>query len=124
MALLAISSPFAYAGAGTYLAMMTYVALFFAGAFLCNCIPHLAAGLRGESFPSPFAKPPGKGDSSPLVNVLWGFFNLAIGIILLARNPIDLGFNLPVLVFAVGALAIGIHTSLHFGKVRRDKSAK
>jgi hypothetical protein len=49
---------------------MNSVALFFAGAFLCNSIPHLTKGLQGEPFPSPFAKPPGKGNSSPLVNFL------------------------------------------------------
>ena len=53
---------------------MHYVAAFFAGAFLCNCIPHLDCGLRGAPFPTPFAKPRGIGDSSPLINVLWGFF--------------------------------------------------
>ncbi len=72
---------------------MTYVALFFAGAFLCNCIPHLAAGLMGMPFPSPFAKPSGKGDSLPLVNFLWGAFNLIAGLVLLVRNPFGLGLN-------------------------------
>lgn len=45
---------------------------FGAGLFLCNCLPHLAAGLQGQPFPSPFSKPRGVGNSSPLVNVLWG----------------------------------------------------
>ena len=40
---------------------LNYIALFFAGAFLCNAIPHLVAGLQGQPFPSPFAKPPGRG---------------------------------------------------------------
>ena len=103
---------------------MTYVALFFAGAFLCNCIPHLVSGLQGAPFPSPFAKPPGFGDSSPLVNFLWGTFNFLVGLGLLSRNPVEVGFNLSFLVLMVGALAIGIQLSLHFGKVRREKSAK
>jgi hypothetical protein len=51
---------------------MDYIASFFAGAFLCNCIPHLACGLRGETFPTPFANPRGKGPSAPMVNFLWG----------------------------------------------------
>jgi len=46
---------------------MDYVACFFAGRFLCNCIPHLACGLRGEILPTPFAKPRGKGPSSQQV---------------------------------------------------------
>jgi hypothetical protein len=36
---------------------MNYVAPFFLGAFFCNAIPHLANGLRGEPFQTPFAKP-------------------------------------------------------------------
>jgi hypothetical protein len=58
---------------------MDYIASFFAGAFLCNCIPHLACGLRGETFPTPFANPRGKGPSAPIVNFLWGAFNLLVG---------------------------------------------
>ena len=53
------------------------VAYFFGGAFLTNAIPHVVAGLMGEPFQSPFAKPPGEGLSTSTVNILWGFFNLA-----------------------------------------------
>ncbi|MGA2350981.1 MAG: hypothetical protein ABSF70_11145, partial [Terracidiphilus sp.] len=33
----------------------------------------------------PFASPPGKGLSSSTVNVLWGFFNLAVAYLLVCR---------------------------------------
>ncbi len=56
---------------------------FFAGALVTNAIPHFVSGVRGQSFPTPFAKPPGRGLSPPLVNVLWGFANLVIGYVLL-----------------------------------------
>jgi hypothetical protein len=95
--------------------------LFFAGALLCNAIPHLAAGVRGEPFPSPFAKPPGKGDSSPLVNVLWGSLNLLIAVVLLSHCPFITGFNLDFAVLCVGFLVSGIFLAIHFGKVRRGK---
>ena len=49
-----------------------YVAYFFGGAFLVNAVPHFVNGVSGRSFPTPFASPPGKGLSSPMVNVLWG----------------------------------------------------
>ena len=65
---------------------MNYAATFLAGAFLCNCIPHLGAGLQGIPFPTPFAKPRGIGNSSPLVNFLWGVFNLCVGLYLLSRQ--------------------------------------
>jgi hypothetical protein len=103
---------------------MNYVADFFAGAFLCNCIPHLDCGLRGAPFPTPFAKPRGIGDSSPLINVLWGFFNLLVGLYLLSNHPVTPEFNARLVTLIIGALAMGIYLSLHFGKVHRDRHAK
>ena len=102
---------------------MHYLANFFAGAFLCNCIPHLVCGLQGTPFPSPFAKPRGVGDSSPLVNFLWGFFNLLVGAYLLSIDPVAFGINMGFMVLLLGALLLGLYLSVHFGKVRRDKQA-
>ena len=59
-----------------------YLSYFFGGAFLANALPHLINGISGRAFQSPFAKPPGKGLSSSTVNVLWGFFNLAVAYVL------------------------------------------
>jgi hypothetical protein len=103
---------------------MNLIAIFFAGAFLCNSIPHLSSGLQGLPFPSPFSKPMGIGDSSPTVNVLWGLLNFLVGIVLLSRHPVAVGFNLDFMTLIVAVLASGIHLSVHFGKVQRDKSAK
>lgn len=100
---------------------MSYVVLFFAGAFLCNAVPHLCAGLQGAPFPTPFATPRGVGDSPPLINFLWGALNLAVGLALLARHPVALGANLDCLALAVGALALGAPLSHHFGKVRAER---
>ena len=97
---------------------MNYLTIFFAGAFLCNCIPHLAAGLQGAPFPTPFAKPRGVGNSSPLVNFLWGTFNLVVGIALLITSPMQLGLNADSGVLLAGFLALGLYLSIHFGKVR------
>lgn len=58
---------------------MNFIANYFAGAFLCNCIPHLVCGLKGDPFPTPFAKPRGIGNSSPLTVFCWGFFNAVTG---------------------------------------------
>jgi hypothetical protein len=103
---------------------MNYVALFFAGAFLCNAIPHLARGLQGDPFPSPFAKPRGVGDSPPWVNVLWGLFNALVGLWLLSRHPVEVGLNPDFLVLFAGVLVLGIYASVHFDRVRRGKPAK
>ena len=62
-----------------------YVAYFFGGAFLVNAVPHFVNGVSGRRFPTPFASPPGKGESSPTVNVLWGAFNVAIGYLLVCH---------------------------------------
>ncbi len=97
---------------------MGYVALFFAGAFLCNCIPHPVAGLQGTPFPTPFARPRGIGSSPALVNFLWGAVNFAIGLFLLSRHPVAVGPNADCLALAAGALLLGLYLARHFGKVR------
>nr|WP_295742032.1 hypothetical protein [uncultured Acidocella sp.] len=90
---------------------------------ICNAIPHLAAGLRGEPFPTPFATPRGVGLSSPVVNHLWGWFNLFLGLVLLQPRALFLG-ALPPLhnslfwCFGVGFLLCGLYLATHFGKVR------
>lgn len=64
---------------------LTYASYFFGGMFLSNAIPHFVSGTMGRPFQSPFAKPPGKGLSSALVNVLWGAFNIVVGYLLVFR---------------------------------------
>ena len=60
-----------------------YLLQFVAGLFLANGVPHFVQGISGNWFQTPFASPPGVGESSPVVNVLWGFLNLAVGFALL-----------------------------------------
>jgi hypothetical protein len=61
------------------------IAYFFGGAFLVNAIPHFVNGVSGRSFPSPFASPSGRGQSSPTVNVLWGTVNAIAGYFLVCQ---------------------------------------
>jgi hypothetical protein len=100
---------------------MDLVSHLFAGAFLCNCIPHLVAGLQGAPFPTPFAKPRGVGHSSPLVNFLWGAFNLAAGVGLVSASPITIELGTPLYVFAAGFLALGAYLAVRFGKVMQRR---
>jgi hypothetical protein len=58
-----------------------FISYFFGGVFLANAVPHFVSGTMGRPFQSPFAKPPGKGLSSAMVNVLWGFLNLVVAYI-------------------------------------------
>jgi hypothetical protein len=99
-----------------------YLLEFLSGAFLMNSVPHLVHGISGAPFPSPFAKPPGEGDSSPLVNVLWGFANLVGGALLLYYFLPEgqYAFAGWILV-ALGGLAISVQLALHFGKVQAKK---
>jgi hypothetical protein len=48
-----------------------YLLEFVSGTFLANGVPHFVHGISGAPFQSPFAKPSGVGESSPLSNVLW-----------------------------------------------------
>lgn len=95
-----------------------YVAHFFAGAVLINAVPHLVNGLSGRRFQSPFASPPGVGESPALVNVLWGFANLVVGYILLAGvGPFAFGLSLDALTVGVGALLMAWRLASHFGRL-------
>src|SRR5580704_190389 len=97
----------------------TYIAYFFGGAFLVNAIPHFVSGVTGRPFPSPFAKPPGKGLSSPVVNVLWGAFNFAIAYLLIFRvGAFDIRNTIDILVVAAGGLVMGIQLGSWFGRAR------
>jgi hypothetical protein len=93
-----------------------YLESFFAGMFLANVVPHFVHGISGDKFPTPFAKPPGKGLSSPLVNVLWALFNLAVGYILFRAGKVSTGGGTALAVFFVGATALSIMCSITFTK--------
>jgi hypothetical protein len=93
------------------------VSYFFGGAFLTNAVPHFVAGVMGEPFQSPFAKPPGQGLSSSTVNVLWGFFNLVVGYVLLCRvGDFDLRSTSDAVALGLGILAIGLLSARLFGR--------
>lgn len=94
--------------------LMSY---FFGGMFLANAVPHLVSGMMGRPFQSPFAKPPGEGFSSSTVNALWGFFNLAIGYLLVCRvGDFDLRDGPDVAALAVGIFLIAMFAARHFGR--------
>jgi len=75
-----------------------FLAYFFAGAFFANFVPHFGSGVLGRTFPTPFASPPFRGQSSSRVNVLYGMCNLALAYTLLMhvgdfepRSPLHSG---------------------------------
>jgi hypothetical protein len=94
-----------------------YVAYFFGGVFLANALPHLGNGVAGRPFQSPFAKPPGEGLSSSTVNVVWGFFNLVVGYVLVCRvGTFDLHDSLQVAVAGAGAFVMSMFGARAFGR--------
>jgi hypothetical protein len=99
-----------------------YLLQFVAGVFLANGIPHFVQGISGHWFQSPFASPPGVGESSPVVNVLWGFLNLVIGFALLFNfAPKGADVILEWAFVGLGALLIAIFLAQHFGRVRSER---
>jgi hypothetical protein len=96
---------------------------FFGAAFLTNAVPHLVSGVMGQSFQSPFAKPPGQGLSSSTVNVLWGFLNLVVGYVLTCRvGAFDLHSTDQVAAFGLGILLTGILLARQFGRFHGGNS--
>jgi hypothetical protein len=102
-----------------------YVAYFFGGAFLVNAIPHFVNGVSGRSFPTPFASPPGKGKSSPTVNVLWGTANAVIGYLLVCRvGEFHIRYIPDVIVLGAGGLLMALMLARHFGSQNKVPTAE
>jgi hypothetical protein len=100
-----------------------YLLEFLSGLLLTNGVPHFVQGVSGSPFQSPFASPPGVGESSPLVNALWGFANLAGGIVLLwFFRPQGSGVVAGWIVVASGVLLGAVPLSMYFGKVRSARA--
>ena len=98
-----------------------HFAHFFGGAFLANALPHLMAGVSGQSLQSPFASPPFRGLSSSAVNVAWALVNLAVAYLLLVRvggfdlrSWLDVGFGF------VGFGAMALQCARSFGRLRKQ----
>ncbi len=94
----------------------SYLACFFAGLFLANVVPHFVHGISGDRFPTPFAHPPGKGLSSPTVNVVWALFNLVVGYVLFRAGKVSSGNDAALLIFFAGVAAISIMASVRFAQ--------
>lgn len=101
------------------------LAYFFGGVCLANAVPHVVSGMMGRPFQSPFAKPPGEGLSSSTINVLWGFFNIVIGYVLVCRvGDFELKETTDIIAFGVGALLISLFSARHFGRFNGGNALK
>ena len=98
-----------------------YVACFFAGAFLANVVPHFFHGISGDRFPTPFAHPPGRGLSSPTVNVVWAWINLVVGYVLLRAGKVSTENYATLNVFLAGIVTISTIGHKTSGRIQSRK---
>ena len=97
-----------------------YIACFFAGAFLANVVPHFFHGISGDPFPTPFAKPPGRGLSSPTVNVIWAWINLVVGYVLFRAGKVSADNYGTLIVLLAGIVFISTVLSFRFREKMRE----
>jgi len=101
------------------MAWYVYLAHFVAGAFLANGVPHFVHGISGKRFQSPFASPPAVGESSPLVNVIWGLVNFIIGCVLIfGVGNFAPSFTFDMLMIGLGVIVVAVALALYFERVR------
>ncbi|OGE25113.1 hypothetical protein A3C26_02130 [Candidatus Daviesbacteria bacterium RIFCSPHIGHO2_02_FULL_39_12] len=86
---------------------------FVAGFFLFNSVPHLVKGITGQTHMTPF-----KRVSSPVLNVVWAFTNIVLGLYVLGAATGSGGLTLPwnadlsginLWVFLTGGFAVGAY---------------
>lgn len=99
-----------------------YIAAFFAGIFLTNFVPHFVHGISGNRFPTPFANPPGKGLSSPALNVVWALSHLLVGYVLFRLGRVVNGGDSALIAFFAGMALISIGSSLRFAHKHREQN--
>ena len=93
------------------------VSWFFGGAFVANAVPHFVSGVMGRPFPTPFAKPPGRGLSSPSANILWGSFNFVVAYGLLCRvGAFDVRITADAAAVGLGVLVLALFSAWQFGR--------
>src|SRR5438132_8552492 len=97
-----------------------YIAGFFAGMFLANVVPHFVHGISGDHFPTPFAHPPGRGLSSPTVNVVWALVNLIVGYVLFRAGKVSSENYATLIVFLAGIVTISTILSFRFRQKMRE----
>lgn len=98
-----------------------YLAYFAAGAIIVNGVPHFNKGMAGERFQTPFASPPGLGESSALVNVIWGVINFIAGYLLIVGvGEFQIGLTLDALAVGLGGLFAAVISAWFFARTRSE----
>jgi hypothetical protein len=92
------------------------IALFFAGLFFANGIPHFVQGISGKEFHTPFLYRFAPSIPTPLFNVAWGLLNFCLVLLILSRVPFDPGVYSNGISFAAGFACASIGLSILFNR--------
>lgn len=88
-------------------------------AFLANAIPPLVHSLSGKRFPTPFAQPPGEGESPAWMNAVWGLVNRGGGYALaMGVGTVTPGFTRSAQLMAIGFGVTSLALAYYCGKGR------
>jgi len=91
-----------------------------AGLLLTNGVPHFVKGVCGDRFPTPFAHPPGRGLSSPMLNVVWGLLNFLLGGWLAHVAELSQGGPSRWAFFAAGVVLLSLWSSWCFAQKHKE----
>jgi|SRR6185312_7513325 len=97
-----------------------YFSGFCAGMFFANFVPHFVKGVCGDKFPTPFSKPPGKGLSSPVVNVVWALFNLVVAYVLFRVGKVSTSIALSFAIFFAGFASLSLMMGKNFANKHKE----
>ncbi|MFO0662984.1 MAG: hypothetical protein U0174_03480 [Polyangiaceae bacterium] len=100
-----------------------FPAYLFAGVFFANFVPHFVSGVLGRTFPTPFASPPFRGQSSSRVNVVYAVGNLAIVYLLLLRvGDFDPRNSFHAGAFGLGLTAWSLMIARSLARLQRERA--
>ena len=94
-----------------------FIFAFLSGVFLINTLPHFINGIIGHNFPTPFANPPGKGLSTPTLNILWALINFSFGYLFLTLGQVCRHRKFIFITFLIGCLLMAFYLASYFGNL-------
>lgn len=87
--------------------MTQLIGAFFSAALLFNAIPHLVQGICGKKHMSPFSV-----QSSAATNVLWGWGNLLVGVLIGRASHWEAWTASSWIAFGAGGVGLSVYLAL------------
>src|ERR1044072_3246552 len=94
-----------------------FIVAFLVGVFGTNVLPHFIKGITGSYFPTPFANPPGKGLSPPILNVTWACINLLLASSIFYFAKIGQRKKTIWIGILIGSLCMAFYLANYFGRL-------